>query len=43
MNFDLTNTIAIAQLTTVLLVIAFLLAFLASKKVDRESKSSRRK
>lgn len=28
-DIDLTNTIAIAQLTTVLLIIAFLLAFIA--------------
>ncbi len=41
MNIDFTNSIAIAQLTTVLIIIAFLLAFSVSK--DKSTKPSHRK
>lgn len=36
---DFTNAIAIAQLTTVLLIIAFLLAFYVSEKTSRKNKA----
>lgn len=42
-DIDLTNSIAIAQLTTVLLVIAFLLAFYISEKNSKDIKPSRKK
>ncbi|GEM_PF-4485119 len=38
MNIDFTNTIAIAQLTTVLLIIAFLLVFLGFTKTGQNLK-----
>lgn len=39
-DIDLTNTIAIAQLTTVLLIIAFLLAIFVSSRTSKSRKSS---
>lgn len=42
-DIDLTNTIAIAQLTTALIIVAFLLLFLVSKKESKDIKSSHRK
>lgn len=41
-DIDLTNTIAIAQLTTVLIIVAFLLAFLVFNKVGQNLKSRKR-
>lgn len=42
-DIDLTNTIAIAQFTTALIIVAFLLLFLVSKKESKDMKSSHRK
>lgn len=42
-DIDLANTIAIAQLTSVLLIIAFLLLFYVSEKTSGKAKSSRKK
>ncbi len=41
-DIDLTNTTAIAQLTTVLLIIAFLLAFIAYNRTDKNLKSRKK-
>lgn len=41
-DIDITNTIAIAQLTTVLVVIAFLLAFWVFTRHDKNIKSKRK-
>lgn len=41
-DIDLTNAIAIAQLTTVLLVIAFMLVFFVSIQIDKNLKSKRK-
>ena len=40
-DIDLTNTIAIAQLTTVLIIIAYLLAFFVSSKTNKDYKSGK--
>ena len=41
MKIDFYNAVAIAQLTSVLIIIAFLLAFYVSQKTGKSSKSRR--